>query len=169
MEGQSLYGKYRGIVSDNQDPAGRGRLRLRVPDVFGQHESGWAEPCLPLAGQRMGWFAVPPVNTPVWVEFECGDPEYPIWSGCRWQTQQDVPSLPSSAKQKPDSVIAICTVGNQQLILDDSSQGGIRLVTSSGQKLVISSQGIEIDNGQGASIKLTKNQVSINGGALEVT
>jgi uncharacterized protein involved in type VI secretion and phage assembly len=168
MDTEGFYGKYRGLVSDNQDPEHRGRVRAHVPDIFGEQESGWALPSLPLAGDKMGFFAVPPVSTPVWIEFECGDPEYPIWSGCRWEGQKEVPKLPGGAQSQADSVIVICTKGGHRIVLDDSSGGGIVLETSGGQKLSISSQGIEIDNGNGAKITLNNNQVSINDGALEV-
>ena len=41
-------------------------------------------PCAPFAGSGVGFFALPPVGANVWVEFEGGDPDYPIWSGCFW-------------------------------------------------------------------------------------
>ena len=69
-----------------------------------------------------------------------------------------------------DPKVLIKTKGGHSILLDDSpGQGGITLETSGGQKIVLNSQGIEIDNGQGASIKLSANKVSINGNALEVT
>jgi len=166
----AYHGKYRGIVSDNQDPLQRGRIRAYVPDVFGSQESGWAWPCLPFAGDKMGFFAVPPVQASIWMEFEGGDPDYPIWTGCRWEDAKDMPALPSSYKNAPGSVVLICTLGGHSILLDDDkNSGGITLTTSGGQKIVINSQGIEIDNGNGAKIELKNNQVSINGGALEVT
>ena len=170
MDEQGFFGKYRGIVSKNDDPLHRGRIRAWVPDVYGDQESGWAEPCLPFAGDKMGFFAVPPVKTLVWVEFECGDPDYPIWTGCRWEEEKELPQLPGGAKSKPDSVVMLCTLGGHSILLDDAQNGGgITLQTSGGQKIVISSQGIEIDNGKGAKIKLSNNQISLNDGALEVT
>jgi uncharacterized protein involved in type VI secretion and phage assembly len=170
MDENGFFGKYRGIVSNNQDPLQRGRIRAYVPDVFGDQESGWAQPCMPFAGDKMGFFAVPPVQAPVWIEFEGGDPDYPIWVGCRWEDAKDMPPLPSSAQTDPASVVMICTKGGHTILLDDSqSGGGITLKTSGGQKIIISSQSIEIDNGNGAKIKLSNNQISLNDGALEVT
>ena len=169
MGANGFYGKYRGVVTSTEDPHHRGRIRAQVPDVFGDQETSWAWPCLPFAGDKMGFFAVPPVNTPIWIEFEHGDPEHPIWSGGRWEKDSELPkNLPSGAQNSADSVVMICTKGGHSIILDDSSSGGIVLETSGGQKLTISSQGIEIDNGKGAKIKLSNKQVSINDGALEV-
>jgi uncharacterized protein involved in type VI secretion and phage assembly len=170
MTDLKFHGKYRGLVSSNQDPLYRGRVRAYVPDVFGSQESGWAQPCLPFTGDKMGFFAVPPVQTPVWMEFEGGDPDYPIWVGCRWEDEKDMPALPSGYKDAPDSVLMICTKGGHSILLDDAqSGGGITFETSGGQKITINSQGIEIDNGNGAKIELKNSQVSINSGALEVS
>jgi hypothetical protein len=82
-----FFGKYRGSVVTNVDPLLQGRLIVRVPDVLGILPSNWALPCVPLAGPAMGVsFVPPPVGSSVWVEFEQGDPQKPIWVGCFWDT-----------------------------------------------------------------------------------
>ena len=78
----AYFGKYRGKVENNVDPSQLGRLQVSVPAVLGSGQNSWAMPCTPYAGSSVGWFALPPVNSDVWVEFEQGDPDYPIWSGC---------------------------------------------------------------------------------------
>ena len=170
MQEEGFFGKFRGVVAKNDDPLYRGRVRAYVPDVYGDLVSGWAEPCLPFTGDQMGFFAVPAVGAAVWMEFECGDPEFPIWTGGRWEDQNDMPPLPQGAQTAPDSAVLICTKGGHNILLDDTQgSGGITLQTSSGQKIVISDQGIEIDNGHGATIKLSNNKISLNDNALEVT
>ena len=82
MEGR-FFGKYRGMVKNNVDPTGRGRLEVLVPAVMGEAPV-WALPCVPYAGKDVGFFALPDEGTGVWVEFEAGDPSYPIWVGCFW-------------------------------------------------------------------------------------
>src|SRR5262245_49852566 len=77
------FGKYRGTVSDNSDPTNRGRLKVRVPAVLGSVES-WAMPCVAYAGPGVGFYSLPEPGTGVWVEFEAGDPSFPIGSGCFW-------------------------------------------------------------------------------------
>jgi hypothetical protein len=87
------YGKYRGFVADNEDPAGLGRLRLVVPSVLGAETTGWALPCVPFGGRPdQGFFAVPEPDAQVWVEFEEGDVSRPIWTGTFWQQGADVPT-----------------------------------------------------------------------------
>jgi hypothetical protein len=79
----SRYGKYRGIVTDLDDPERVGRLKVLVPAVLGDIEV-WAHPCTPYAGRDVGWHAIPPVGAGVWIEFVAGDPSDPIWSGGWW-------------------------------------------------------------------------------------
>ena len=165
----TFYGKYRGTVTDIQDPLMMHRIRAKVPDVMGDQESGWAMPCIPFGGSGMGLFGLPKVGAGVWIEFEHGDPDYPIWSGCWWGTAAEFPPTllapPPAAKK-----LMIKTESGHTLLIDDTPGiGGITLETASGQKLVLNALGIEIDNGMGGSIKLTGPQVSVNGGALEVT
>ncbi|HSD82456.1 MAG TPA: phage baseplate assembly protein V [Anaerolineae bacterium] len=161
-----FYGKYRGIVTDINDPLMTGRIRARVPDVMGDLESGWALPCAPFGGSGMGFFALPKVGAGVWIEFEHGDPDYPIWVGAWFGSVAD---LPTELLAPPYKKTMIKTEGGNTIILDDTPGiGGITLQTSSGQKITLSSISIEIDNGQGGVIKLTGPQVSINNGALDV-
>src|SRR5215207_4139956 len=79
-----VFGKYRGVVKSNADDEHLGRLEVQVPRVFGT-EKVWAMPCTPFAAKNGGgFFAMPDVDMPVWIEFEAGDKDYPIWSGCFW-------------------------------------------------------------------------------------
>jgi len=134
--------------------------------VMGDQESGWAMPCAPFGGIGMGFFAIPATGAGVWIEFEHGDPDYPIWSGCWWGTVAEVPPL---LLVPPYKKVMIKTEGGATLILDDTPGiGGITLETAGGQKIVMNSLGIEINNGVGGLIKMTGPQVSVNNGALEV-
>jgi uncharacterized protein involved in type VI secretion and phage assembly len=163
---QPFYGKYRGVVTDIQDPLMTGRIKANVPDVLGDQESGWAMPCAPFGGDQAGIFALPTVGAGVWIEFEHGDPDYPIWSGCWWGS---VAELPPVLLVPPYKKVMVVSAGGQMVTLDDTPGiGGITLETSSGQKIVMNATGIEIDNGMGAKISMTGPQVSVNNGALDI-
>lgn len=180
---QQFWGKYRGIVTDNQDPLMIGRIKATVPDVLGDIESGWAMPCAPFGGNQTGFFALPQTGAGVWIEFEQGDADYPIWSGCWWGSSAEMPPV---LLTPPYQKMMVQTEGGQQIILDDNpATGGLTLETAGGQKIVMTSlgieidsgsgqkiaiaaTGIEIDNGQGAIITLSGPQISMNNGALEV-
>ena len=161
-----FFGKYRGIVTDIQDPLLIGRIRARVPDVMGDLESGWAMPCFPFSGSGSGFFALPTVGAGVWIEFEHGDPDYPIWAGGWYGAVSDVPP---ELLAPPYKKVLLKTDGGTSITLDDTPGiGGIKLETSGGQKITISPTGIEIDNGMGAKITLQGPKVDVNSGALEV-
>ncbi|HWQ69273.1 MAG TPA: phage baseplate assembly protein V [Patescibacteria group bacterium] len=163
-----FIGKYRGVVTDNKDPRGLGRIRAKVQDVFGGEESGWAMPCLPYAGKDVGLYLIPPEKAFVWIEFEHGDPDYPIWTGCFW-AEGEVPVKSDKNETMPEKKVLKTEIATITLN-DSSSEGGITIETNKGpkMKIVLNNDGIEINNGKNATIKLNNNKVSINGTALEV-
>jgi len=161
-----FFGKYRGQVENNIDPMQLGRVQVSVPAVLGEGTLSWAMPCAPYAGSGVGFFAVPPVGANVWVEFEAGDPDYPIWSGCFWGVGEvpALPALPQMKVLKTDSITLTLSdlpgVGGFTLEVDPPA-------VATPLKLVFDATGIELSNGA-ASVKLTPVSVSVNNGALEV-
>ena len=105
MSSGPYYGKYRGTVINNVDPLQIGRIQALVPDVTGVVPSSWALPCAPIAGIQNGMFAVPVIGSGVWIEFEQGDPDYPIYVGGFWGTAAEVPALApiDSPRHKPST------------------------------------------------------------------
>jgi uncharacterized protein involved in type VI secretion and phage assembly len=157
-----FFGKYRGKVVNTLDPMGLGRVQVNVPAVFGEGSMSWAMPCAPYGGSGVGFFAIPPVDANVWVEFEAGNPDFPIWAGCFWGNGEipSPPGLPFVKVFKTDSAT---------LTMDDTpGAGGVTIELVSGMKISMTLQGIEIDNGMGATLTLSGPQVSVNNGALEV-
>jgi uncharacterized protein involved in type VI secretion and phage assembly len=166
--GQFL-GKYRGTVASNQDPENRGRLIVLVPDVSNVQLSTFALPCAHFAGSQAGFFSTPPVGSNVWVEFEQGDSDYPIWSGCFWGSAAEVPTQATSAPPGVQSIV-LQSVGQNMLMISDAPgpTGGILLKSSSGASIAINDTGITISNGQ-ATILIAGPTVTVNDGALVVT
>jgi uncharacterized protein involved in type VI secretion and phage assembly len=165
----TFYGKYRGIVLDNIDPLDKGRVMVQVPDVSNVLPSTWAMPCFPFAGMLQGFYVMPSVGSGVWVEFEQGNPDYPIWSGCYFASLAELP-VPAVAVPDGTQAVVVQTVGQTLLVLSDvpGPMGGILLKTASGAMIAINDTGITISNGQGATITLNGPAVSVNNGALEV-
>ncbi len=157
-----FFGKYRGTVENNKDPSNHGRLQVSVPDVLGDGKMNWAMPCVPYAGNQVGFFFTPANGTKIWVEFESGNPDLPIWTGCYWDDRER-PELVSS----PDIRMIKANAGTI-MINDTKGSEGITIETESGMKISISSAGIEINDGNGGSVKLSSGKVSINDNALEV-
>lgn len=164
-----FYGKYRGTVSNNIDPERKGRIQVEVPDVLGSSPSSWALPCVPFAGTQSGLFVVPTIGAGVWVEFEQGDPDYPIWVGGFWGGTSELPSLSQSVTPGTQALIVTTQAQNTLMVSDvPGPTGGIMLRTSSGALLTINDVGITISNGKGATVTLNGPSVSVNNGALMV-
>ena len=163
------YGKYRGTVLDNVDPMQMARLLVQVPDVSNILPSTWAMPCLPFAGIQSGMFVVPIIGSGVWIEFEQGDSDYPIWVGGFWGSAEEVPALALAGSPALQQIV-IQTTGQNTLMISDvpGPTGGILLKSTSGAMISISDTGIIISNGQGATIDMTGASVTVNEGALEV-
>lgn len=167
------YGKYRGLVIDNIDPEQIGRVLVQVPDVLGEIPSSWAMPCVPAAGIQSGCFIVPPIGSQVWIEFEQGDPEYPIWTGGFWGLVADVPVFATAPPAiPPGQNILMQTTGQNMVMVSDAPPspvtGGIVLKSVSGAMIVVNETGIYISNGQGAMITLIGPTVDVNLGALTI-
>jgi hypothetical protein len=185
---KQFFGKYRGKVTATKDPLHLGRVQVQVPAIFGEGRHSWAMPCTPYAGQDIGLFMVPPVNTNIWVEFEGGDPDYPIWSGCFWGDQE----LPTAAQvEKPEEVQVFRTAGVTLTVNREKNKEGITLevdspVVDQPLKLIYNPAGIELNhnnkmtakfitdgqtlelkNGDTSTVTLTADKIQLKQSAIE--
>jgi hypothetical protein len=167
-------GLYRGTVTLNTDPEFRGRLMLTIPDVLSFSPSTWVEPCTPLSGPTgpaMGVYMVPAVGAGVWVMFEHGDVNLPVWIGCRFDTAANVPPL-ALLGNPLDPTIHIQSLLQHSISISDvpptPATGGIVLKSTTGAMIVVNDSGIFINNGKGATITLTGPLINFNLGALTV-
>ncbi|HEX7362550.1 MAG TPA: phage baseplate assembly protein V [Bryobacteraceae bacterium] len=168
-----FYGKYRGLVVENVDPEQIGRVMVQVPDVLGAIPSSWAMPCVPAAGTQAGCFIVPPIGSQVWIEFEQGDPDYPIWTGGFWGLVADVPIFATAPPAiPPGQNIVLQTTGQNMIMVSDAAptpgSGGIVLKSTTGAMIIVNDTGIYISNGQGATITMVGPTVDVNAGGLTV-
>jgi uncharacterized protein involved in type VI secretion and phage assembly len=156
------------MVINNVDPMQMGRLMVQVPDVSNVLPSTWAMPCLPFAGVQSGMFAIPAIGSGVWVEFEQGNSDYPIWVGCFWGSAGEVPAMALAGPPGVQSIVLQTTDQNTLMISDvPGPTGGILLKSNTGAMIAINDLGITITNGQ-ATIAMTGPTVTVNEGALEV-
>jgi uncharacterized protein involved in type VI secretion and phage assembly len=160
VEGR-YFGKYRGVVTDNEDPDNLGRVKAKVPRVLGDEETGWALPAFIYGGKsEQGLYAVPDVDAGVWIEFEGGDLSYPIWTGT-WFTSGAIPESAQPGQK------VFKTKSGHKIVLDDDAES-IEITDSNGNSIKMDSNGIEITDSNGNSIKMASGGVSVNDGALEV-
>ena len=167
--GRKYYGKYRGVVLDNADPMLMGRILAMAPDVSSLMPTTWCMPCVPGAGLQAGLLVVPSIGAGVWLEFEQGDPDYPIWTGCYWGSAAELPALARLSPPGMSSLTFQTTLQNGMDINDVPGAGGIILKSASGASIVVNDTGIVISNGKGAVITLVGPTVTVNAGALVIT
>ena len=169
-EQKRFLGKFRGTVINNVDPMNQGRIQAIVPDVSNVAPTSWAMPCVPMAGIQTGVLAVPPIGGGVWIEFEQGDPDYPIWVGGFFGSAAEIPALALMAPPAVPSITMQTPLQNGITINDvPGPTGGIVLKSATGATIIVNDTGIYIQNGKGASIVMTGPTVTVNQGALVVT
>jgi len=154
------WGKYRGFVADNADPQGLGRLRLRVPAILGDEMTDWALPCLPFGGlPDQGLFTVPEAGARVWVEFENGDLDHPIWTGTFWQAEGDAPA---EVRQPPTTRQFKTAAGHYWLMEDAEGERSIHVQHSAGASIDIDDAGtVTLTDAAGASVTLDAEGASL--------
>jgi hypothetical protein len=181
--GPKYYGIYRATVLNNIDPMLLGRINVSVPDVGGVTPSTFVNPCVPMAGKQQGTFMVPQLGASVWVQFEAGDPDKPVWMGGSWPNPASVPAAALTPVAPPGQAIVFQTSLQQLFMISDAPPlpmlapipapappvtGGIVLRSPSGAMIVVNDAGIFINNGKGATVELVANTVMINKIALVV-
>lgn len=157
-----FWGKYRGKVATNKDPLHLGRIQVTVPAIFGEGRLSWALPCTPYAGKNVGLFMIPPLDANVWVEFEGGDPDYPIWSGCFWGQNE----LPQNARVEDPAKVQVFQTEGITLTLSNLNNKGITLevkspVVERPLKMIFNADGIELNNNNQTTAKLMADIIEL--------
>lgn len=161
-----FFGKYRGSVVDNMDPENLGRVRVLVPQVLGT-TAVWAAPCVAYAGPSLGLYLMPDIDTGVWVEFEAGDPSYPIWVGCFWARGDIDPgdAKPSVKYLRTKKFTLRIDDDIGEILIQNDSGTEIKLTA---QELSHKSQAVKQEASGGRRTDLTSTSFNVNNGALEV-
>jgi uncharacterized protein involved in type VI secretion and phage assembly len=148
------------LVTDNKDPNGLGRVKLRYPWHSDTHQSHWARVVTPMAGKDRGIYFVPEVGDEVLVAFERGDLRFPYVVGSLWNGKEKPPV--SNADGKNDLRVIRTRKGHKLTFNDnEGSQGLVQLELNDGKKLAIDDNGITLDDGKGNSIVIKSNGGSI--------
>ncbi len=173
------WGKYRGTVFNNIDPKSEGRVQVMVPDISIKPLINWAILATPIGGIQSGMFAVPPIGSGVWVEFEAGELSRPICTGCFWGSQAEVPKLGLGVHKPFVDSLTMQTKTQSGITISDlpaGDTGGIQIQTASGSRISVTQGQVKIQNGAGSSIKMIGPLIEIdasvikfNGSALVIT
>ena len=157
------FGKYKGTVQDTEDPRGMGRLRALVPSLLGAEQTPWALPCAPFTGPDAGFFAVPQVGAPVWIEFEAGDIRHPIWSG-GWWSDGAAPE-PEEGRSGAQETKVLKTDSGLNVALDDDSEAIVVSDGSGSNKVTITSRDGKIEIKAAAKVVVEAPQIELVDGA----
>jgi hypothetical protein len=165
---KKYYGKYRGTVLNNVDPKKQGRIQAVVSDVSALLPTSWAMPCVPVAGIQFGVFTVPMIGAGVWIEFEQGDPDFPIWVGSYWGSPAEVPVTALLTLPAVPAVVVQTPLQNTLVVSDTPIPpmlGPCAMLRSGPSSITIDPTGVTI-----TALKVMINGVTIiNNGALTVT
>ena len=139
----SHFGKYSATVADVDDSKNMGRIRANIPLILKDQISPWALPCMPYTGPDAGFFAIPPVGAAVWIEFEAGDVNRPIWSGGFWP-RGDAPE-PEEGRAGQQSTKVFKTESGLNIALDDDSETVVISDGAGTNKMTIRSRAGQIE------------------------
>lgn len=159
-EQSRFYGKYRGLVRDIDDPESLCRITAEVPAVYEEKESPWCLPCFPFAGKKHGLVLLPEVGDGVWIEFEAGDIDRPIWSGF-WFASNEQPE-PKTSKAR-----VLVTTAGHKLVLDED-EDKIQILHPGGPEFTMSADEIVLKLGS-CELKITQDEINLNSGMVKVT
>jgi uncharacterized protein involved in type VI secretion and phage assembly len=169
-----FYGKHRATVVDNADPENLGRLKLQIPHVLGEDVvSGWATPCVPYGGAPdQGFFFIPEVGASVWVEFEMGNLEFPIWVGTFWgkpggdaepPKPNDADGTEQSDVQSPPTRKIIKTLKGHTIQIEDADDEDLILIfeKTNGNIIALDKNGIKLTDKTGNVIEMSTSAFKI--------
>jgi len=157
--GSRYFGKYRGTVIDVTDPNNQCRIRATVPAVLGDQPSGWAMPAAPFAGAGHGFVMLPAVGDGVWIEFEAGQLDNPIWSGGWWASGQ------RPNPQGPAVRVIVSEKGHALIFDDDANE--VKLTHAGGPQIKMTASDITLTCGA-CEIKISNDNISLNNGLIKV-
>ncbi|NLV74444.1 MAG: VgrG-related protein [Chloroflexi bacterium] len=162
------------IVTNNQDPDGCGRVKLRYPWLDNTLESNWAPLASLGAGKQRGWYALPEVNDQVLVVFEQGDIARPIVVGGMW-SQVDPPPLANDEAISNGKVTrrAIVSRSGHRLVFDEEQPASATFISAGGHRIVldddVGTMTLETSGGQQVLLDDNSRTIKVSGtGKVEV-
>ena len=130
-----ITGVVLGIVTNNNDPDGLGRVKVRFPWLGSSTESHWARVAAPMAGNDRGLYFLPEVDDEVLVLFERGDVRFPFVIGALWNGKDQAPAGNGDGK---NALRVIKSRSGHLIRFDDSDDAPkIEIVDASSQNRIV--------------------------------
>jgi uncharacterized protein involved in type VI secretion and phage assembly len=157
-----------GLVTNNQDPEGLGRVKVKYPWLGDDDESYWARLVVPMAGNDRGTWFLPEVDDEVLIAFDQGSLDYPYVLGALWNGKDKPPESNSDGKNNHRTIKS----RSGHIIRMDDTDGSekLEIIDKSGNnKIVVDSSQNSITIESGGDIKLTaKGKVTLSGNGVEI-
>jgi Type VI secretion system/phage-baseplate injector OB domain len=155
-----FFGKYRGKVKNiGKNRNDLGIITVEVPEIFPEKEIPLVKPVIPFAGKNCGFGALPKKDDVIWIEFEAGNLNKPIWTGFWWAEGEEPEAVDW------DTVALVSRTGHK-LILDDKMEK-MSLVHSKGPEINLTAEEITFRIGN-TKMVISDSGVKINDTLFEV-
>lgn len=164
-----IVGVVVGVVTNNQDPEGLGRVKVKFPWLSDKEESDWARVVAPMAGKGRGFYFLPEVEDEVLVVFEHGDPRFPYVLGALWNGTDKPPE--NNEKGKNDARSIKSRSGHVIRLDDTDGKEKIEIIDKSGtNKIVIDAANnkIEITSDKDITLSATKGTIKLDAQKIEI-
>lgn len=168
-----IYGVVIGIVTNNDDPDGLGRVKVRFPWLSDSNESGWARVASLMAGPGRGAYFLPEIDDEVLVAFEHGDVRFPYVLGGLWNGKD---ALPESTVLDGDGHVVKHVIKSRSglLICFDDTDGGeqVVIVDKDGKNSIVldhSANTITIQADGDITLQSTQGKIILKGQSIEIT
>jgi uncharacterized protein involved in type VI secretion and phage assembly len=170
-EGASrIYGVVCGVVTNNKDDDGLGRVKLKFPWLSDDQESFWARVATPMAGPERGLYVLPEVDDEVLVAFEHGDPRFPYVVGALWNGKAKPPEKNDDGKNNHRTLKS--RSGHIVRLDDTDGEEKIEIVDQSGKNsIVVSTKDNTIVIKADADISITSanGKLKLSGKGIELS
>jgi uncharacterized protein involved in type VI secretion and phage assembly len=124
-----------GVVTNNQDPDGLGRVKVKFPWLSETEESSWARVAAPMAGDNRGFYFLPEVEDEVLVAFEQGDFRFPYVLGALWNGKGKPPEHNDDGKN--DTRVIKSRSGHVIRLSDKDGEEKIEITDKSGNNSIV--------------------------------
>jgi phage baseplate assembly protein V len=165
-----FFGVTIGVVTNNKDPDGLGRVKTSLPWMADQVETDWARVVTPMAGPGRGIYFLPEVNDEVLVAFEHGNPDTPYVLGGLWNGKDKPPESNSDGKNNLRAIRS--RSGNVIRLTDTDGDAKIEIVDSSGKNSIViraKDNSITITAAGDVTVQSNNGKLKLSGNGVEIT
>jgi uncharacterized protein involved in type VI secretion and phage assembly len=168
-EPANIQGVVVGIVTNNRDPEGMGRIKVRLPSLGDTDESNWARIAAPMAGKDRGVYFLPEIDDEVLVAFDHGNPRFPLILGALWNGQDSPPAKNEDGEN--DVRVIKSRSGHVIRLTDKDGAEKIEIIDMSGKSSLVfdtAANLVKIESGQDITLSAANGTIKLDAKAIEI-